>query len=77
MGMTEITGGSPYGASTITGGQGERLPPPAENELASARFQGAHVAEIAAKLKGMNLQQTERRTTYGIKRTRDYRDGRG
>ncbi len=44
----EITGGSPYGASTIVGAQGERMP--SENELAGARFQGAHVARIAAKL---------------------------
>jgi NAD(P)H dehydrogenase (quinone) len=49
MGIGEITGGSPYGASTITGGQGERMP--SENELAGARFQGAHVAGIAKKLK--------------------------
>jgi NAD(P)H dehydrogenase (quinone) len=44
----EITGGSPYGASTIAGTRGERLP--SENELAAARFQGKHVAGIAAKL---------------------------
>lgn len=44
----EITGGSPYGASTIAGTQGERSP--SENELAAARFQGRHVATIAAKL---------------------------
>jgi NAD(P)H dehydrogenase (quinone) len=44
----EISGGSPYGASTIAGTQGERTP--TENELAAARFQGRHVAEIAAKL---------------------------
>ncbi len=50
MGITEITGCSPYGASTITGGQGERMP--SENELAGARYQGAHVARIALKLKG-------------------------
>jgi NAD(P)H dehydrogenase (quinone) len=49
MGIAEITGCSPYGASTITGGQGERMP--SENELAGARFQGAHVAKIAKKLK--------------------------
>jgi len=49
MGLGEITGCSPYGASTITGGQGERMP--SENELAGARFQGAHVARIAMKLK--------------------------
>ena len=50
MGIGEITGCSPYGASTITGGQGERMP--SDNELAGARFQGAHVARIALKLKG-------------------------
>jgi NAD(P)H dehydrogenase (quinone) len=50
MGITEITGCSPYGASTIAGGQGERMP--SENELSGARFQGAHVARIALKLKG-------------------------
>lgn len=48
MRMDEITGGSPYGSSTIAGGQGERLP--TENELAAARFQGKHVATIASKL---------------------------
>ena len=48
MGVTEITGGSPYGASTIAGGQGERMP--SENELAAARYQGKHVAQIAKKL---------------------------
>jgi NAD(P)H dehydrogenase (quinone) len=48
MGITEITGGSPYGASTITGGQGQRMP--SANELAGARHQGAHVARIAQKL---------------------------
>lgn len=46
----EITGGSPYGASTIAGTQGERTP--SENELAGARFQGRHVASIAARLMG-------------------------
>src|ERR1035437_1458775 len=50
MGFAEVTGCSPYGASTIAGGQGERMP--SENELAGARFQGAHVARIALKLKG-------------------------
>lgn len=50
MDNSEITGGSPYGASTIAGGQGERMP--SDNELAGARFQGAHVAKIAKKLKG-------------------------
>jgi len=48
MRTDEITGGSPYGASTIAGGSGERMP--SENELAAARFQGKHVTEIAAKL---------------------------
>jgi len=48
MGVGEITGGSPYGASTIAGGGGERFP--SDNELAAARFQGKHVATIAAKL---------------------------
>ncbi len=50
MNMDEITGGSPYGASTIAKGDGSRQP--SENELAGARFQGKHVAEIAAKLAG-------------------------
>lgn len=48
MRIDEITGGSPYGASTIVGAQGERMP--SENELNAARFQGRHVAEIATKL---------------------------
>lgn len=47
--MDEITGGSPYGASTIAGGSGERMP--SDNELDAARFQGKHVATIASKLK--------------------------
>ncbi len=46
--IDEITGGSPYGASTITGADGSRWP--TENELAIARFQGRHVATFAAKL---------------------------
>jgi len=48
MGVGEITGCSPYGASTVTGGKGERMP--SANELSGARFQGAHVAAIAQKL---------------------------
>ena len=48
MNMGEITGGSPYGAGTLAGGDGSRKP--TENELRIARFQGAHVAKIAAKL---------------------------
>ena len=50
MGLDEIAGCSPYGASTIAGGRGERLP--SANELAGARFQGKHVAAIASKLVG-------------------------
>ncbi|MCZ8370125.1 MAG: NAD(P)H:quinone oxidoreductase [Porphyrobacter sp.] len=46
--MGEISGGTPYGASTLAGNDGSRMP--SENELAGARFQGAHVAQIAAKL---------------------------
>lgn len=48
MKLDEITGGSPYGASTITGGDGSRLP--SANELDGARFQGRHLAQIAAKV---------------------------
>src|ERR1700712_1353743 len=50
MGVKEITGCSPYGASTISDGDGSRMP--SANELDGARFQGRHVAGIAAKLKG-------------------------
>jgi len=46
--LDEVTGGSPYGASTIAAGDGSRKP--SDNELAGARFQGEHVAKIAAKL---------------------------
>ena len=46
----EVTGGSPYGATTITNGDGTRLP--SENELDGARYQGRHVAELAARLFG-------------------------
>lgn len=48
MNMEEITGGTPYGASTLAGADGSRQP--SANELAIARFQGRHVAEIARKL---------------------------
>ena len=48
MGHDEVKGGSPYGASTVTGGDGSRMPSSAD--LDGARFQGAHVAKIAAKL---------------------------
>ena len=50
MNMDEITGGTPYGATTLTKGDGSRMPSP--NELDGARFQGQHVAEIAKKLHG-------------------------
>ena len=46
--MDEITGGSPYGTSTIVGPEGERMP--SENEKEAARYQGRYVASIAAKL---------------------------
>lgn len=45
----EVSGGTPYGATTICGKEGERMP--SENELAIARFQGQHAAEIAKRLK--------------------------
>lgn len=48
--MDEVTGGTPYGASTLAGGDGSRQP--SANELDIARFQGRHVAEIATKLHG-------------------------
>ena len=48
LNMSEITGGSPYGASTIAAGNGSRQP--SENELTIARFQGNHVAKVAMKL---------------------------
>jgi NAD(P)H dehydrogenase (quinone) len=48
MNMAEITGGSPYGAGTLAGGDGSRQP--SGNELAIARFQGRHVAEITRRL---------------------------
>jgi NAD(P)H dehydrogenase (quinone) len=46
--MKEVSGGTPYGATTLAGGDGSRQP--SENELGIARTQGAHVARIAAKL---------------------------
>jgi NAD(P)H dehydrogenase (quinone) len=48
MALDEVTGGSPYGAGTLAGGDGRRQP--SENELAIARFQGTHVANIVNKL---------------------------
>jgi NAD(P)H dehydrogenase (quinone) len=48
MTMSEVSGGSPYGASTLAGSDGKRMP--SANELAIARFQGRHTAEIAKRL---------------------------
>lgn len=48
--LDEVTGGSPYGATTIAAGDGSRQP--TENELDGARFQGRLVAEVAGKLLG-------------------------
>jgi NAD(P)H dehydrogenase (quinone) len=48
--ISEVRGGSPWGAGTIAGADGSRQP--SENELAQARFQGKHVAEITKKLHG-------------------------
>jgi NAD(P)H dehydrogenase (quinone) len=50
MGLVEIKGVSPYGASTITGGKGERMP--SALELGMAQYQGRHVTQIATKLFG-------------------------
>jgi NAD(P)H dehydrogenase (quinone) len=47
--MSEISGGTPYGASTLAGADGSRQP--SDNELAIARFQGRHVAQLAKRLK--------------------------
>lgn len=48
--MDEITGGTPYGATTLAGADGSRQP--SKNELDIARFQGAHVASLASKIAG-------------------------
>ena len=50
MRLDEITGGSPYGATTISAPDGSRMP--SETELDGARFQGKHIAEIAKRLHG-------------------------
>jgi NAD(P)H:quinone oxidoreductase type IV len=50
LNMDEITGGTPYGATTLAGADGSRQP--SKNELAIAKFQGKHVAEITSKLRG-------------------------
>jgi NAD(P)H dehydrogenase (quinone) len=49
MGHSEVMGNSPYGASTIAGGDGSRQP--SKLDLEGARFQGRHIAEVAAKLR--------------------------
>jgi len=53
MGVAEMTGCSPYGASTVAGGKGERLP--SKNELEGAKFQGRYVAQLAERLAGIKL----------------------
>jgi len=53
MDIKEMTGCSPYGATTIAGGQGERLP--GKNELDGAKFQGRYVAQLTEKLAGIKL----------------------
>ena len=50
MKLDEVTGGAPYGATTVTGGDGSRQP--SENELEGARYQGRVIAETAKKLHG-------------------------
>ena len=50
LGVDEVSGGTPYGASTIAAGDGSRRP--TENELGAARHQGRHVAEVTRKLRG-------------------------
>ncbi|NDW05573.1 NAD(P)H:quinone oxidoreductase [Jiella pacifica] len=50
MTLDEIAGGSPYGATTIAAGDGSRMP--SEIELGGARFQGKHIAEMAARIAG-------------------------
>lgn len=57
MTLDEITGGAPYGATTIAGGDGSRMP--SDNELEGARFQGRHVAEIANRLFGGEAEAAE------------------
>ncbi len=53
--VDELTGGSPYGASTITGGDGSRMP--SENELAGARYQGRYVATVATQLGKVKVEK--------------------
>jgi NAD(P)H dehydrogenase (quinone) len=58
MGLEEIKGGSPYGAATIAGADGSRKP--SAVELEAARFQGRHVASIAARLAGQEIELESR-----------------
>lgn len=48
--VSQVRGGTPYGATTIAGGDGSRQP--SQEELAIARYQGEHVANVAVKLHG-------------------------
>jgi NAD(P)H dehydrogenase (quinone) len=62
--VDEVTGGSPYGATTIAAGDGSRQP--SQNELEGARFQGRHVAKIAARLeRGAEDPRSARRSSDG------------
>lgn len=54
MGVSEVSGGSPYGATTIAGGKGERMP--SKNELDAARYQGRYVARLAERLAGLKAE---------------------
>jgi hypothetical protein len=56
MKVDEITGGAPYGVTTIAGLDGKREV--SENELAGARYQGRTIAEVAAKLHGWGMTST-------------------
>ena len=55
LGMKEISGGSPYGAATLSDSDGSRMP--TANELAIARYQGRHVARVAAGLAGSRTEE--------------------
>jgi len=61
MKLDEVTGGAPYGATTITGGDGSRQP--SANELEGARYQGRVIAETAGKLHGSAARQSTLETT--------------
>jgi len=67
MTLDEVAGGTPYGASTITGGKGQRMP--SELELEGARFQGRLVAETAARLHGALSADLRRSAPAGETRT--------